>query len=84
MPEPINAKTPTLGTTVSVWTARFYKRINRLDSTASLCIVLKRQVRGNILIGWTAVVMMPCLGVLQVKPSSVDLATTSSGYASVE
>lgn len=51
VPKPVYAKTPTLGTTVSVWTASFYKRINRLDSTASLCIVLKRQVRGNILIG---------------------------------
>ena len=81
MPEPINAKTPTLGTTVSVWTASFYKRINRLDSTASLCIVLKRQVKGNILIGWAAAVMMPCLGGVADLDLTVDLNATSSGCA---
>ena len=35
VPKPVYAKTPTLGTTVLVWTASFYKRINRLDSSAS-------------------------------------------------
>ena len=83
VPELVNAKTPTLGTTVSVWTASFYKRINRLDSSASLCIVLKRQVKGNILIGWAAAIMMPCLGGVADLDLTVDLVLLVQAVPSV-
>ena len=46
-----------------------------------MCIVLKRQVKGNILIGWAAAVMMLCLGGVADLDLTVDLNATSSGGA---
>ena len=48
-------------------------RINRLGSLHLVLLFWKRQDKGIFR-----------NGVWQVRPSSVDLATTSSGYASVE
>ena len=46
VPKPVYAKTPTLGTTVSVGTASFYKRLNRLDSTASCALFGNAKLEG--------------------------------------